>query len=82
MNEVLMSIFKNLAPFTEDELNSASPYFKTETLTKGEYFSKSGRISDRIGFVTAGLLHSYYTLKGKETTTFFLMPGSIATASL
>jgi CRP-like cAMP-binding protein len=80
MNEALKSIFKNLAPFTEDELNSVSPHFKTKTLDKGEYFSKSGRISDQIGFVTKGLLHSYYTIKGKETTTFFLMPGSIATA--
>lgn len=80
MNEAIKSILKNLAPFTDHELDSVSTCFKTKILEKGDYFSKCGRISDLIGFVTSGLLHSYYTIKGRETTTFFLVPGSIATA--
>lgn len=80
MNEALKSIFRNLAPFTEDELETASPYFKMIPIKKGEYFSKAGRISNRIGFVSKGLLRSYYTIKGKETTTFFQRPGILAVA--
>ncbi len=69
-----------LAPFTEKELNEAGTCFKTETLKKGDFFSKAGRISDRMGFVKSGLLRSFYTIKGKETTTFFQIQGSIAVA--
>ena len=80
MDEALKSIFRNLAPFTEDELETASSYFKMVPIAKGEYFSKAGRISDRLGFVSKGLLRSFYTIKGKETTTFFQRPGSLAVA--
>ena len=80
MNEALKNLFKSLAPFTEEDLEIARPYFTTETFQKNDFFSKAGRISDRIGFVNSGLLRSFYTIKGKETTTFFLLPGSVAAA--
>jgi len=80
MNEALKQLFKLLAPFTDEDFEEAQPFFKTETFRKHEYFSKAGRISDRMGFVNSGLLRSFYTIKDKETTTFFQMPGTIATA--
>jgi len=80
MNDALKNLFKSLAPFTDEDFAEADRYFKTETLKKGDFFSKAGRISDRLGFVNSGLLRSFYTIKGKETTTFFQMPGSIAAA--
>ena len=80
MDEALKSIFRNLAPLTEDELETASSYFKMIPIAKGEYFSQAGRISDRLGFVSKGLLRSFYTIKGKETTTFFQRPGALAVA--
>lgn len=69
-----------MAPFTEEELDDALLSFKTETIQKGDFFSKAGRISDRIGFVNSGLLRSFYTIKEKETTTYFQLPGMLATA--
>ncbi len=80
MNEALKNLFKSLAPFSEEDLETASPFFKIEAFQKNEYFSKAGRISDRIGFVGSGLFHSFYTIKGKETTTYFQPPGTLATA--
>ncbi len=80
MNEALKHLFKTLAPFEEDELDSVSSLFKPESLAKGEYFSKAGLISDRIAFVNKGLLRSFYDVKGKDTTTFFMNPGTVAVA--
>jgi len=82
MSEALKSLLQSLAPFSLDELNDALHLFTFECLKKDEYFSKAGRISDRIGFVQSGLLRSYFTIKGKETTTFFQTKGYLATALL
>lgn len=82
MTDALRDLFKSLAPFTDEEFEEALPFFKVETFQKNEYFSKAGRISDRIGFVNNGLLRSFHTIKEKETTTFFQMPGSVAVALL
>ncbi len=82
MSNELIGMFKSLAPFDDDELQKALPLFKSESLRKGDFFSKTGRISDRVGFVESGLLRSYFDIKGKETTTFFLQPGSVAAALL
>lgn len=80
MNEALKNIIKTLAPFEEDELACVDGLFKHESLAKGEFFSKAGLISDRIAFVSDGLLRSFYDVKGKETTTFFMTPGSVSVA--
>ena len=80
MNEALKNMFRSLAPFTDEDFKEADYYFKTVSLKKGDFFSKVGRISDRLGFVNSGLLRSFYTIKDKETTTFFQMPRSIAAA--
>ncbi len=82
MSDELIGMFKSLAPFDDDELEKALPLFKSESFRKGDFFSKAGRISDRVGFVESGLLRSYFDIKGKETTTFFLQPGSVAAALL
>lgn len=80
MNENLKNMFLSLASFSEKELEEAGHFFKNEHIRKNEYFSKQGGFSDRIGFVESGLLRSFYIIKGKETTTFFLLPGSVAAA--
>lgn len=76
----LRKLLLPLAPFSDEELEKAQHLFSTERIEKEKYFSKAGRISDRIAFVQSGLLRSYFTIKEKETTTFFQTPGSLATA--
>jgi len=82
MNEALKNLLQSLAPFSKKELDVVQHLFTTVILQKDEYFCKAGRISDRIGFVQGGLLRSYFTIKEKETTTFFQTPGSLAAALL
>ena len=82
MDKALKNLFKSLAPFTEEELDSASPLFYSKTYCKNEFFSKAGIISDKIGFVRIGLFRSFYHIKGKETTTFFQVPGTVVAALL
>jgi len=73
-------MMKTLAPFSEEELDAAIPFYSSVVVQKNDYFIRAGRISDRIGFVTRGILRSYFSIKGKQTTTFFQLPGSIAAA--
>lgn len=82
MYENIRSMLKAMAPFEEGELDDAMGFFSSSIISKNEYFSKEGKISDRIGFVQSGILRSYYTINGRETTSFFLQPGSIAVAML
>jgi CRP-like cAMP-binding protein len=78
MYDSLQRMLVSLVPFTTKELDDASPFFDHRSLEKNEFFNKAGRISDTLGFVSRGLLRSFYTLKGKDTTTFFQLPGAIA----
>ncbi len=82
MNEALRSLFTSLAPFDEEELQQAASRFYVDTIPKNKFFCKAGIISDRIGFVSSGLLRSFYNIKEKENTSFFHTPGSVAVALL
>jgi CRP-like cAMP-binding protein len=78
MHDSLIQLLRSIAPFSDHELEHSLTYFQQETIRKNEYFNKAGHISDKLGFVSQGLLRSFYILKGKDTTTFFQLPGAIA----
>lgn len=78
MQNSLHEMLKSIAPFSEVELEKALQFFYPVSLSKSEYFNKAGRISEKIGFVKSGLLRSFHILNGKDTTTFFQLPGAIA----
>lgn len=78
MFDSLITFFKSLAPFTDEELDVALKFFKEKRLQKNDFFLKKGHFSEHVGFVQSGLLRSFYEIKGKEKTTFFAIPGSIA----
>jgi len=79
-SESLKILLRNLAPFTEEELDGAMERFFPESLSRNDFFCKAGRIADRIAYVNSGVLRSFYLINGKETTTFFQLPGSMAVA--
>jgi len=78
MHESLIQLLKSIAPFSDRELEQSLPFFHPQTITKNAFFNKAGHISGKLGFVSRGLLRSFYILKGKDTTTFFQLPGSVA----
>ena len=80
MDETLKEFFRTLAPFSDSELEAAGPRFNPGLFRKNEFFSKAGIISENIAFVLKGILRSFYLIHGKETTTFFQTPGTVAVA--
>lgn len=48
------------------------------SLKKGDYFLKEGKISDRIGFLTSGMLKQYYIINGEEKIRWILIKNEIA----
>jgi len=73
-------LLKSVAPFTNEELREVFGLFRQEIVRKNGFVSKEGLICDRLAFIRTGLMRSFFNIKGKETTTYFLGPGSIAVA--
>ncbi len=77
-----IKLLKKLAPFSEEEMESAGSFFDIEEVKKNEYFLRAGHESGKIGFVVSGILRTFYVVDRREITTDFLLPGSIAAGML
>jgi CRP-like cAMP-binding protein len=53
---------------TEADLGTISSFFQPVSLKKGDYFLKTGRMADRMGFIQSGLLREFILVDGKEVT--------------
>jgi len=62
----------------KDEVSKISRFFKPIELKKGEYFLKTGRLSDRLGFVQSGIIREYVVLDDKEITKWISAKGYFA----
>lgn len=82
MIDQILEFFKSMAPFKDEEILAEVELFELVSIQKHQYFNKAGLISDRVGFVNKGLLRSFYTIKNRETTTFFLLPGAVAASMI
>ncbi|MBS1598377.1 MAG: Crp/Fnr family transcriptional regulator [Bacteroidetes bacterium] len=60
---------------TKDELTKISSFFNLIRLSKGEYFLKTGRSSDRLGFVQSGILREFVIIDDKEITKWISTKG-------
>lgn len=58
-----------------DDLQKISSFFELVKFKKGEYFLKSGRISDRLGFVQSGIVREFVYADGKEITKWISTEG-------
>ena len=58
-----------------DDLTKISSFFKPMTLKKGDYFLKTGRYSDRLGFVQTGIIREFVFLDEKEITKWISTKG-------
>ncbi len=61
-----------------DELASIANFFKPVALTKGEYFLKTGRLSNRLGFIQSGILREFVIREDKEVTKWISTKGHFA----
>jgi CRP-like cAMP-binding protein len=60
---------------SKDDLTAISAYFKLRTLSKGEFFLKTGRQSHELGFVQSGILREFVCLDKKEVTKWISTQG-------
>lgn len=60
-------------------LSKIASLFKTETLAKGEYFSKTGGKCRRMSFVNEGLVRIFVSLEDKDVTQWISKSGYFVT---
>ncbi len=58
-----------------DDLTKISSFFKPTTVKKGDYFLKTGRQSNRLGFVQAGIIREFVFIDHKEITKWISTKG-------
>lgn len=57
------------------DLTAISAFFKPKTLHKGDFFLKTGRYSDKLGFVQTGIVREFIYMDGKEVTKWVSTKG-------
>jgi CRP-like cAMP-binding protein len=60
---------------TRDDLVKISAFFRPVTLSKGDYYLKAGRLSDRLGFVQSGIIREYAVRSDREVTKWISTKG-------
>ncbi len=60
---------------SNDDLAIITSFFKLKTLKKGDYFLKTGRHSDRLGFVQTGIVREFVNIGDKEVTKWISTKG-------
>ena len=60
----------------KDELTTMSSFFKPVTLKKGDYFLKTGRHCDRLGFLQTGIIREFVIINDKEITKWISTKGN------
>lgn len=59
----------------KDDLAKISMFFKPMKLKKGDFFLKTGRHSDRLGFVQTGIVREFVNIGDKEITKWISTKG-------
>lgn len=62
-----------------EELAAARSYFHEETLRKNEFFTRSGKVCDRLSIIRNGILRVYALSDGKEITQWIAVENSLMT---
>jgi len=60
---------------TQDEVGKIATFFKPEVITKGEYFLKTGRLANRLGFIQSGLMREFVLVNSGEVTKWISSEG-------
>jgi hypothetical protein len=67
--------FQNYFGIATEELSRISSFFKPVSVKKGEYFLKTGRHCDRLGFVQSGIMREFVFVNDKEVTKWISTKG-------
>jgi len=61
---------------TTDDLDKISSFFRIREIKKGNYFLRTGRHSDQLGFVQSGIVREFVKVENKEVTKWISTKGS------
>lgn len=59
----------------QEDLAAISTFFKPKTLHKGDFFLKTGRYADKLGFVQSGIIREFVIREDKEITKWISTQG-------
>jgi len=69
--------------FTQEDWNITESYIELVNLKTKEFFLNEGKVSDRIGVVSSGLLRTYFfDENGDEVSTQFFVPGTLVISNV
>lgn len=71
----LEKYIQNYFGVNNDDLTKISSFFKPMSMKKGDYFLKTGKLSDKLGFVQAGLIREFVFINDKEVTKWISTKG-------
>lgn len=60
---------------SNNDLTAISAFFKPKTFNKGDYFLKTGKYSDKLGFVQTGIVREFVYIGDKEVTKWISTKG-------
>ena len=79
MTELEQNIKSYFGVIQQDDLKKISSLFHLSTITKGDYFLKTGKFCDKLSFIQSGLLRIYANSDDKEVTQWISKQGYFVT---
>ena len=80
--EALIQLLLSIAPMSEGLLAHLRTIIKKTEYKKGEFILREGDVCNSIFYIRRGLVRSFYRLKGKEVTNWFMKEGDICISVL
>lgn len=77
MTELENYIQKNFG-VGKDDVTKISAFFKPITLNKGDFYLRSGKYSDRLGFIQTGIIREFVAVGDKDVTKWISTKGHFA----
>jgi len=62
---------------SDEDMDAMVSVFRTQTLEKGDYFLKAGRVGDKLSFLREGLIRAYACHGEKEVTQWIAYRGTL-----
>lgn len=79
MNEFNKIIRAHFGALTNEEINILRSYFYEEKLSKGEYFTRTGKYCKKLSLIKSGFLRIYRLSDEKEITQWISTPNYLVT---
>ncbi|PRD57386.1 cyclic nucleotide-binding protein [Sphingobacterium gobiense] len=82
MQDFKQRIQQHFGELTDQECELVISFFKEETLQKNDFFTETGKICDKLGIISSGILRVYAYADGKDVTQWIATDDSFMTEVL